>query len=99
MVTRKRRLQAMPFARISVDQSRSPAEIKAISDGVYESLIEAVNAPKDDKFHVVTSHSSESLIYSRDYLGIKRTDKFVSIQIFLYAGRTVGQKKLIFKTI
>ena len=89
----------MPFVRISVDSSRSPAEISAISEGVYEALREAIQAPKDDKFHVVTSHSPQELIFSPDYLGIQRSEHFLAIQIYFYAGRTVEQKKLIYKTI
>jgi hypothetical protein len=58
----------MPFARIEVDATRTAAEVKAISDGVYGALIEAVHAPRDDKFHVVTKRETGTLIFSKDYL-------------------------------
>jgi len=89
----------MPFVRIDVDASRSPAEIKAISEGVYQALIESVNAPPNDLFHVVSRHDSSDLIYSKDYLGIQRSEHFLAIQIFFYAGRTVEQKKAVYKAI
>ena len=89
----------MPFARISVGPHRSAAAIKAISDGVYEALVEAVHAPEDDKFQVITRHATNELIFSRTYLGISRSDDLTFIQIFFYPGRTVAQKKLLHKTI
>lgn len=89
----------MPFIRIFVDENRPAAETKAISDGVYEALIEAIQAPQGDKFHVITAHSPQELVYSPDYLGIWRSAHFVAIQIHFYAGRTVEQKKLVFSTI
>ncbi|MVN75679.1 tautomerase family protein [Hymenobacter sp. HMF4947] len=89
----------MPFARISVGQHRSAAAIKAISDGVYEALVEAVHAPEDDKFQVITRHTADELIFSPTYLGIERSADLTFIQIFLYPGRTVAQKKLLHHTI
>jgi 4-oxalocrotonate tautomerase len=38
-------------------------------------------------------------VYDPDYLGIKRTDAVVIIQITLASGRTVEQKKALFKSI
>jgi phenylpyruvate tautomerase PptA (4-oxalocrotonate tautomerase family) len=89
----------MPLVRVSVDRSREPAEIKAISDGIYAALAEAVGVPKDDKFQIFTSHSEESLIYSKDYLGIERTSGFLVIQIFFNSGRTLDQKRKLYKTL
>lgn len=89
----------MPFIRISVDNTWTPLEIKAISDGLYDALIESVHAPVNDKFQVITRHTEEELIFSSDYLGINRSKHFIAIQIFLYPGRTVDQKKLLYKTI
>ena len=89
----------MPFARISVDESRTSAEIKAISEGVYNSLVEAIQTPVDDKFQVISKHSKDELIFDGNYMGISRSIHFVLIQIFLYPGRTIQQKKLLYKTI
>jgi 4-oxalocrotonate tautomerase len=89
----------MPFARISVDESVTSPQIKAISEGIYNSLIEAINTPVDDRFQVITKHKKGELVFDANYLGISRTDAFVLIQIFLYPGRTLEQKKLLFETI
>lgn len=89
----------MPFAQISVGAHRSAADVKAISDGVYESLLEAVHAPKGDNFQVISRRAADELIYSKDYLGIHRSENLTFIQIFFYPGRTVAQRKLLFQTI
>ena len=44
-------------------------------------------------------HSGDELVYSKDYAGIQRSEQFTFIQIFFYPGRTVEQKKLLYKTI
>jgi len=89
----------MPFVRISVDESRTQEQLKMISEGVYNSLVESINTPIDDKFQVISRHSKDELIFDENYLGIKRSVGFVLIQIFLYPGRTVEQKKLLYQTI
>jgi 4-oxalocrotonate tautomerase len=89
----------MPFTRVSVDRTRTTAEIKAIGEAIYQSFVEAVNVPVDDKFLAFTRHTEDEFIYSRDYLGIQRSEHFILIQIFFYVGRTVDQKRLLFKTI
>lgn len=89
----------MPFVRIDVDSSRTPAEQKAISDGVYRALVETVHAPPNDLFHIVTTHPPGELVHSKDYLGISRSEHFLTIQIWFYAGRTVEQKKAIYAAI
>src|SRR5580658_5300885 len=89
----------MPFVRIDVDSTRTPAELAAISEGVYSALVESVHSPVNDKFQVIARHEPGEMVFSKDYLGIHRSDHFVSIQIFFYAGRSVEQKKLVYKTI
>ncbi|MGZ8218638.1 tautomerase family protein [Methylomagnum sp.] len=89
----------MPLVQISVDSSRTPTEVKAISDGVYDALAEAVNVPAGDKFQIITTHSPEYLVFSKDYLGIERSDHFLAIQIFFNAGRTVEQKTKLYQAI
>jgi 4-oxalocrotonate tautomerase len=89
----------MPFIRVSVDRTRTTTETNAIGDEIYNALVEAVNAPVNDKFVAITRHTEDEFIYSKDYLGIQRSEHFIVIQIFMYAGRTVDQKKLLFKTI
>jgi 4-oxalocrotonate tautomerase len=88
----------MPFIRISLKGSRSEKERQSIGDSVHRAMVKAIGIPEGDRFQVITEHGSD-LIYDPDYLNIHRTDGIVMIQITLASGRTVEQKKALFKTI
>ena len=55
-------------------------------------MVNIMNVPPLDRFQVVTEHYSTTLFYDAEYLGIKRTDEIVMIQIALNQGRTVDAK-------
>ncbi|MBI1209667.1 MAG: tautomerase family protein [Azospirillum sp.] len=87
----------MPLVRISLKRG-DPARRRAVADGVHRALVETVGVPPDDRFQVITSHD-EDLVYDPNYLGIRRSDDVVLIQIFLSTGRTVDQKKALYRSI
>ena len=62
-------------------------------------MVESINVPPQDRFQVVTEHPADGLIYDPSYLGINRTDDVVFIQITLNAGRTLDQKRALYKKI
>lgn len=59
----------------------------------------SVGVPKDDRFQVVGEHDAENFLFDPDYLGIHRSDDLVMIQITWNEGRTVEQKKALYKAI
>jgi len=87
----------MPLVRISLRQGTSPEYRRAIADGVHQALIEAIAIPPDDRFQVIAEYSPENLIYDPQYLGIKRSDKVVFIEVTLSAGRKPAQKRAFYK--
>ena len=87
----------MPLARIDLIKGKSSEYKRAIADGVYRALVEAVGAPENDQFAVVSEHEPEDLVYDPTYLSIDRTDEVVFIQITLNEGRTVEKKALYAK--
>ncbi len=87
----------MPLVRIDLREGTSPDYRKALGDGVHRAMIEALAIPPDDRFQVITEHSSEGLIYDRTYLGIQRSHKVVFVQITLSAGRKPQQKRKLFQ--
>lgn len=89
----------MPLARIDLHEGKPLEYRRAVSDVVYESMLETLKAPKDDRFQVVAQHSSGGVIADPDYLGIQRTADCVIIQLFLLAGRTLEQKKSFYKAV
>jgi phenylpyruvate tautomerase PptA (4-oxalocrotonate tautomerase family) len=61
-------------------------------------MVKAIGIPEGDRFQIITGHEAD-LIYDPDYLNIQRTDGIVIIQITMASGRTVNQKKALFKNI
>jgi 4-oxalocrotonate tautomerase len=89
----------MPLARIDIVQGKSAEFRRTIGDVVYEAMVEALNAPKDDRFQIISEHSAADLIADENYLGIRRTQECVFVQLTLNVGRTVEQKKVFYKLV
>jgi 4-oxalocrotonate tautomerase len=70
-----------------------------IADAVHHAMVDAITVPAQDRFQVITEHPVDGLIYDPTYLGINRTDDIVIIQITLNSGRTVEQKRALYKDI
>jgi 4-oxalocrotonate tautomerase len=87
----------MPLVRISLREGKTEAYKKAVADGVHRALVEAMDAPAQDRFQVLTEHSASGLIYDPTYLGVQRTDNIVMVQITLSTGRKLAQKRKLFK--
>jgi phenylpyruvate tautomerase PptA (4-oxalocrotonate tautomerase family) len=62
-------------------------------------MVDTIDVPRDDNFQVITEHSRDTLVFDRTYLGIARTDGFVSIQITMSEGRSVEKKRLLYRTL
>jgi phenylpyruvate tautomerase PptA (4-oxalocrotonate tautomerase family) len=60
-------------------------------------MVEAIDAPPQDRFQIITEHSATDLIYDPSYLGVERSDNIVMVQITLSAGRKPGQKRKLFQ--
>ena len=89
----------MPLARIDLVRGKSADYKRTIADVVYEAVIEILKAPANDRFQVIAEHAPESHIADESYLGIKRTQDCVFIQVTLNAGRTLEQKKAFYKAV
>jgi 4-oxalocrotonate tautomerase len=89
----------MPLVRISLREGKPAAYRKAVGDAVHQAMVEAINVPPLDRFQVITEHKRDGLIYDAEYLGIRRTDEVVFIQITLNAGRTLELKKALYARI
>ena len=87
----------MPLVRIDLYAGKSPDYRRALGDGVHRALVEALAIPPDDRFQVITEHPPEGLIYDPQYLGVRRSDNVVFVQVTLSAGRKPQQKRKLFK--
>jgi phenylpyruvate tautomerase PptA (4-oxalocrotonate tautomerase family) len=89
----------MPLVRISFMKGKPPGFGERAGTIVYEAMVETLNVPRNDRFQVITEHDKTGLVYDPDYLGIKRGDGFVVIQITLSEGRGVELKMALYKRI
>ena len=88
----------MPLVRIDLIKGKSDAYRRGIVDAVYRALL-GFGAPADDRFQIVTEHERADLVYAPSYLGIERSDDLVVVQITLVEGRTVEQKRALYKAL
>lgn len=89
----------MPLVRIDLLEGKT-AEFKTqLGELVYESMLETIGIPEEDKFVVMNDLKAEELIFSTNYLGVDRTDGIVIIQITMNEGRTTEVKKALYKTV
>lgn len=89
----------MPLVRIDLMTRPDASFGKRAGQVVYESMKSSIGVPDHDNFQVITEHDAQHLIFDTSYLGIERTPGIVLIQIALNEGRTLEQKKLLYKTI
>ena len=88
----------MPLVRIDLRKGKDAAYRQQVGRVVYEAMV-GVGVPKDDRFQVIGEHDPENFVFDPDYLGIHRSDNLVLIQITWNEGRSVEQKKVLYKAI
>jgi phenylpyruvate tautomerase PptA (4-oxalocrotonate tautomerase family) len=89
----------MPLVRISLREGKTEEYKKAVADAAHRALVEAMDAPAQDRFQILTEHPAGGLIYDPTYLGVQRTDDIVIVQITLSTGRKLAQKRKLFKRL
>ena len=89
----------MPLVRIDLKRGKAADYRRALADGVYEAMREAVGIPENDRFIVINEHDADNLSYDRHYLGIERSDDTVIVQIALRKGRSVEVKQALYRAI
>ena len=89
----------MPLVRIDIVKGRTAAQRRSVGDAVHRALVDALGVPAADRFQVIREHEANELVYDRNYLGIKRTDGIVMIQITMSFGRTLEQKRTLYRLV
>jgi 4-oxalocrotonate tautomerase len=89
----------MPLVRIDLRRGKSPADKKAICDGIYRALRETFNVPENDRFMIVDEHDAGNFDHAETYLGLSYSDDLVIIQITVSDTRTTATKQALFARI
>jgi len=89
----------MPLTQISLKKGKSIEYRQALMEQVYLAMREAIDAPEDDRFAIVTELEDGNFNNSGNYLGIERSADIVFIKITLNRGRTTEKKKALYAAI
>jgi phenylpyruvate tautomerase PptA (4-oxalocrotonate tautomerase family) len=89
----------VPLVRVSLIKGRTAEFRRRVGDAVHGALVETIGVPERDRFQLINEHDPNDLVYDREYLGIKRTDGIVVIQVTISTGRSAAQKRALFRRI
>jgi 4-oxalocrotonate tautomerase len=89
----------MPLTRVSLRRGKPAAHRQAILDGIYRAMRAVFDVPDEDRFMTLTEHDEDSFSYSKNYLGIARSDDLVMIQLTVNNTRTVEKKRALYRRI
>ena len=89
----------MPLARIDIPAGKPAGFGRAVADVVYEAMLATLNAPKNDRFQIISERTRETLIIDPTYLGIERSADALIIQLTLNEGRTIEVKKAFYEAV
>ena len=89
----------MPLVRIALIKGKPQSYKNAIGESIHRALTETISVPALDRFQLFSEHDRGDLVYDPEYLGIKRGDGIVIIQITLNGGRTLELKRALFTRI
>jgi 4-oxalocrotonate tautomerase len=89
----------MPLVRISHPAGKPASFVAKLSRGVHRAMVETFNVPEDDRFQIITAHEASGLVGPDEFLGIAHTPDLVFVQITCADGRTVEQKKALYRAI
>ena len=89
----------MPLVRISLRKGRTADFRRKLGDAIHRALVGTIGVPELDRFQLLSEHEPGDLVYDPGYLGIARTNDIVIVQITISLGRTLAQKRALFRRI
>jgi phenylpyruvate tautomerase PptA (4-oxalocrotonate tautomerase family) len=66
---------------------------------VHQALVDAIGVPSADRFQLLTEHEPGDLVYDPGFPGIARSNDLVIVQITISTGRTLTQKRSLYRHI
>jgi len=89
----------MPLTRISLRRGKPAAYRRAICDGLYRAMREALHVPEGDRFILVSEHDAVDFDYGSGWPGIARSDDLIFIQMTVNETRPLAQKKALYRRL
>lgn len=88
----------MPLARIDLIEGKSAEYRRTIADVVYDKMIECLGVP-EDRFQTISEHKAENFLFDADYLGIRRSENCIFIQLIFLDVATPEQKGAFYEAV
>lgn len=89
----------MPLVRVDLMEGRTDAYREQIGEIVHQAMVDYLKVPKDDRFQVISQHAKNGLRFDPNYLGIRRSDDCIFLQITLNSGRTTEMKQKFYRAV
>lgn len=84
----------MPLIKFDILEGKSKEKIQDILDSVHESMVEAFDVPKRDRYQIVYQHKPEEMIIQDTGLGFERSNDVIVISVT--SNKRTQDKKLKF---
>lgn len=84
----------MPIARIEVRRSRSPEEVQAFIEALYQAQLEALKVPEWDRHIRYIEHKPEHFAVPPD-----KSENHTFVEILLFPGRSLEAKRNLYQAI
>ena len=89
----------MPLARISVPTELTIERVHALADAVHDGLVETCGVPPKDRFQLVSRYAPDLMLIDPTFPDVTRTVEASIVEILFLEGRTIDQKKQLFRSI
>jgi phenylpyruvate tautomerase PptA (4-oxalocrotonate tautomerase family) len=89
----------MPLVRIALPAGHDASYRRNVSDAVHRALVDVIGIPPADRFHIITAHMPEELIFDPSYLDVTRSPGFIAVHITLRRGRPPEKKRALYRAI
>lgn len=88
----------MPLLKFTVQQERTPQQIRQLLDSAHAAVVEAFSIPDRDRYQIVNVREPGQVIALDTGLGIDRSERLVIIEI-VSRRRSVAQKQRLYELL
>jgi phenylpyruvate tautomerase PptA (4-oxalocrotonate tautomerase family) len=89
----------MPLTTIELMAGTTAEHRKAISDGIHEAMVEILDIPDDDRFHVFHELSEGCMIHEPVVFGIRRTTSRMLFITLSFNEKSPEQKNALYAAL
>ena len=89
----------MPLVRIDLLKGKSADYRATVSRVIHAAMVETINVPKNDRFQLISAYTPGMMLIDPTFPDVRRTPEASIVEILFLEGRTVEQKRDLFRRI